>query len=173
MEKINMKAMHQLGLVVMAAITFSNSAMALDAQCAKTDETTVASLFDRWNESLKTLDSDKVVANYADDAVLLPTVSNKPRTNHEEIKDYFNSFLKKGPTGVIDKRFIKIGCNVAQDVGTYTFTFKDGQKVSARYTYVYEYEDGKWLIAHHHSSAMPEKTAAAKKYVHPRFHKAL
>ena len=165
-----MKKMNQLGLAVLATITFSSSALALDAQCASTDEAAVASLFDRWNNSLKTLDSDKVVANYADDAVLLPTVSNKPRTNHEEIKDYFNSFLKKEPSGVIDKRIIKIGCNVAQDVGVYTFTFKGGQKVQARYTYVYEYENGNWLIAHHHSSAMPEKAAMAKKISH-RFHK--
>ena len=35
-------------------------------------------LFDRWNESLRTLDADKVVANYAPDGVLLPTVSNTP-----------------------------------------------------------------------------------------------
>ena len=166
-----MKKMNQLGLAVLATITFSSSALALDAQCASTDEAAVASLFDRWNNSLKTLDSDKVVANYADDAVLLPTVSNKPRTNHEEIKDYFNSFLKKEPSGVIDKRIIKIGCNVAQDVGVYTFTFKGGQKVQARYTYVYEYENGNWLIAHHHSSAMPEKAAMAKKISH-RFHKS-
>lgn len=166
MEKINMKKVNQLGLAVLATITFSSSALALDAQCASTDEAAVASLFDRWNNSLKTLDSDKVVANYADDAVLLPTVSNKPRTNHEEIKDYFNSFLKKEPSGVIDKRIIKIGCNVAQDVGVYTFTFKGGQKVQARYTYVYEYENGNWLIAHHHSSAMPEKVAHANKVHH-------
>lgn len=164
-----MKKINQLGLAVLTAMTFSTSAMAVDAQCANTDEASVASLFDRWNNSLKTLDSDKVVANYADDAVLLPTVSNKPRTNHEEIKDYFNAFLKKEPSGVIDKRIIKIGCNVAQDVGVYTFTFKGGQKVQARYTYVYEYENGNWLIAHHHSSAMPEK-ATAKKISH-RTHK--
>ena len=172
MEKINMKKVNQLGLAVLATITFSSSALALDAQCASTDEAAVASLFDRWNNSLKTLDSDKVVANYADDAVLLPTVSNKPRTNHEEIKDYFNSFLKKEPSGVIDKRIIKIGCNVAQDVGVYTFTFKGGQKVQARYTYVYEYENGNWLIAHHHSSVMPEKVATAKKtsHHHPKAH---
>ena len=154
-----MKNTIKLSLTVLAAMAFSTSAMAFDAQCASTDEATVASLFDRWNNSLKTHDSNKVVANYTNDAVTLPTVSNKPRTNHLEIKDYFNSFLKKEPSGVIDRRIIKIGCNIAQDVGTYTFTFKDGKKVSARYTYVYEYKNGNWLIAHHHSSAMPEKVS--------------
>ena len=31
-----------------------------------------------------------------------------------------------------------------------------GDKVKARYTYVYQFEDGEWKIAHHHSSVMPE-----------------
>ncbi len=127
------------------------------ASCAKSDPAQISALFDRWNRSLATLDPDKVVANYAQDAVLLPTVSNKPRTNHAEIRDYFVHFLEKKPQGRIDRRVLKIGCNVAQDVGLYTFRFKDGSEVSARYSYVYEYRDGQWLIAHHHSSAMPEK----------------
>ena len=172
METIKVKNLNKLGLTVLVAMTFSTSVMASDTQCTTTDKATVASLFDRWNNSLKTHDSEKVAANYADDAVLLPTVSNQPRTNHEEIKDYFNNFLKKEPSGVINKRIIKIGCNIAQDVGTYTFTFKGGQKVSARYTYVYEYKDGIWLIAHHHSSAMPEKVTHVKK-TSPRFHKVI
>jgi uncharacterized protein (TIGR02246 family) len=131
-----------------------------NAACKATDEQQVAALFDRWNDSLRTLDPDKVVANYATDGVLLPTVSNKPRTNPAEIRDYFVKFLKSEPQGKIDSRIIKIGCNVAQDVGTYTFKFKDGKTVHARYTYVYEWQNDSWLIAHHHSSAMPETVAA-------------
>ncbi|UXH80788.1 SgcJ/EcaC family oxidoreductase [Roseateles amylovorans] len=127
------------------------------SECAVTTEREVAGLFDRWNTSLSTLSPDKVVANYAEDAVLLPTVSNQARTTPAEIRDYFVKFLKNGPQGTIDSRIIRIGCNVAQDVGTYTFKFKDGSQVRARYTYVYEWTHGQWLIAHHHSSAMPEK----------------
>ena len=39
-----------------------------------------------------------------------------------------------------------------------------GDKVLARYSFVYVKEDGEWKIAHHHSSAMPEgmMSAAAK-----------
>jgi uncharacterized protein (TIGR02246 family) len=130
------------------------------ATCIGAGEPEIAALFDRWNDSLKTLDPDKVVANYADDGVLLPTVSNQPRTTPAEIHDYFVKFLKSGPQGKIDSRIIKIGCNVAQDVGTYTFKFKDGKTVHARNTYVYEWKNGQWLIAHHHSSAMPEPVAS-------------
>jgi len=130
------------------------------ATCQAVNEQQVAALFDRWNASLATLDADKVVANYASDGVLLATVSDKPRTNPAEIHDYFVKFLKSTPQGKIDSRIVKIGCNIAQDVGTYTFTLKGGKKVHARYTYVYEFQNGNWLIAHHHSSAMPEGGAS-------------
>ena len=36
-----------------------------------------------------------------------------------------------------------------------------GDKVKARYTYVYTLENGKWRIAHHHSSQMPEQIVAS------------
>ncbi len=124
--------------------------------CVRASEPEIAALFARWNTSLQTLDADRVTALYAVDGVLLPTVSNQPRTNHTEIRDYFVKFLEGGPQGTIDRSVIKLGCNVAQDVGTYTFRFKDGSRVAARYTYVYEYRNGQWLIAHHHSSVMPE-----------------
>ncbi|WP_071769342.1 SgcJ/EcaC family oxidoreductase [Burkholderia ubonensis] len=127
------------------------------SSCVPVSEGEIATLFDRWNDSLRTGDPDKVVANYAPDGVLTPTVSNEPRSNPTAIRDYFVKFLKKKPQGTIEKRIIKIGCNVAQDVGTYTFRFTDGKTVRARYTYVYEWENGKWLIAHHHSSVMPER----------------
>ncbi|KVD52610.1 DUF4440 domain-containing protein [Burkholderia ubonensis] len=135
----------------------ANAQLRPTSSCAPVSTAQIATLFDRWNDSLRTGDPDKVVANYAPDGVLTPTVSNEPRTNPTAIRDYFVKFLKKKPHGTIEKRIIKIGCNVAQDVGTYTFRFADGKTVRARYTYVYEWENGKWLIAHHHSSAMPEK----------------
>ncbi len=133
--------------------------------CKNITEKEVAALFDRWNASLTTLDADKVTQNYSDDAVLLPTVSNKPRTNHTEIKDYFEHFLQKKPKGKIDQSFIKIGCNTVSDTGIYTFTLTDEKGVTkdvqARYSYVYDVQpDGRWLIEHHHSSVMPEPTTA-------------
>lgn len=146
-------------VIITAAITLP--VQAKDTRtCTKTSPQEIAALFDRWNALLATLDPDKMAALYTPEAVLLPTLSNKPRTNHEEIRDYFVQFLEKKPRGNIDFRIIKIGCDSASDTGLYTFTLHDTQgkatKVSARYSYVYEYLNGQWLIEHHHSSAMPE-----------------
>jgi len=126
--------------------------------CKATSEQEVAALFDRWNQSLQTGDARKVVANYADKSVLLPTVSNTPRLNAAQKEDYFKHFLENKPFGRIDSRTIEIGCTTAVDAGLYTFTFaKTGAIVKARYTYTYKWNGSQWLITSHHSSAMPEK----------------
>ncbi|MEJ8826572.1 SgcJ/EcaC family oxidoreductase [Variovorax humicola] len=126
--------------------------------CKATSEKEVAALFDRWNQSLQTGDPRKVVDNYADKSVLLPTVSNTPRLNAAQKQDYFEHFLQDKPFGRIDSRTIEIGCNTAVDAGLYTFTFaKTGAVVKARYTYTYRWDGSRWLITSHHSSAMPEK----------------
>jgi len=126
--------------------------------CKATSEQEVAALFDRWNQSLQTGDPRKVVENYADKSVLLPTVSNTPRLNAAQKQDYFEHFLQDKPFGRIDFRTIEIGCTTAVDAGLYTFTFaKTGAVVKARYTYTYKWDGSRWLITSHHSSAMPEK----------------
>lgn len=124
--------------------------------CVKTSEQNVASLFDKWNDSLATGDATKVSELYVSDAVLLPTLSNKVRLTDQERIDYFKEFLKKGPSGKIDSRTIRIGCNKAIDTGVYTFTFKDNSHVTARYTFTYVWDGKGWKISTHHSSAMPE-----------------
>ena len=128
--------------------------------CKKATEAEVAALFDRWNASLATGNPDDVAANYAADAILLPTVSNKVRHNPAEIRDYFVHFLEKKPKGKIVERNIRFPApNVAIDSGLYVFDTTGGQ-VPARYTFVYRKVGGTWLIAEHHSSAMPEKPGA-------------
>lgn len=126
--------------------------------CQAASEAEIAALFDRWNQSLQTGDPHKVVANYADRSILLPTVSNKARLTPAEKEDYFHHFLQNRPSGKIDQRLIEIGCNSAVDAGIYTFTFgKTGAVVKARYSYTYAWNGKSWLITSHHSSAMPEK----------------
>lgn len=117
----------------------------------------VKGLFHLWNDALATLDSDVVAKRYSKTPVLLPTVSDIPRTDYNLIKSYFDDFLKKKPQGVILESHVIRGFNWAQDAGIYEFTLgATGDKVKARYTFVYVFEDGEWKISHHHSSVMPE-----------------
>ena len=116
----------------------------------------ILSLFDEWNSALQTGDPKKVAALYEYNGILLPTVSNQVRHNHEEIEDYFVHFLAKGPQGKIDEANVRIFGDLAINSGVYTFTFKDGAVVQARFTYVYRWNGERWMIVEHHSSQMPE-----------------
>jgi len=117
----------------------------------------VTALFGLWNDALATLDADAVAKRYASTSILLPTVSDIPRTDYEGIKSYFVDFLEKKPQGVILESNVIQGDDWCMDAGIYEFTMgATGDKVKARYTYVYTYEDSEWKIAHHHSSVMPE-----------------
>ena len=150
----------KLRILGLSAIMFaaSQSAFAAPAvQCQAIDEAQVSALFDRWNTSLQTGDPAKVVANYAAESVLLPTVSNQVRLTADEKADYFKHFLANEPVGTINSRTISQGCNSVVDAGLYTFAYgASGKSVQARYTYTYGWDGQDWLITSHHSSAMPE-----------------
>ncbi|CAJ1959484.1 unnamed protein product [Cylindrotheca closterium] len=120
-------------------------------------EEQVRKLFYLWNDALATLDPKQVADRYSSDPILLPTVSDEPRTDYAGLEDYFTNFLQLKPQGEIIDGKIKIGPGWCKDAGIYEFTMgASGDKVKARYSYVYVYEDGEWKIAHHHSSVMPE-----------------
>ena len=116
----------------------------------------IAALFEEWNTALQTGEPKNVTALYESNAILLPTISNQVRHNHEEIEDYFIHFLAKGPKGVINESNIRTFGNIAINSGIYTFTFSAGNSVQARFTYVYRWNGQRWLIVEHHSSALPE-----------------
>lgn len=126
--------------------------------CKPASEKKIAALFERWNDALQTGDPHQVVANYAEDAILLPTVSSQPKLTQAEREEYFEKFLLDEPSGRIDLRRIYLGCNVAVDAGLYTFTFgRTGQEVPARYTFTYRWDGEEWRITSHHSSVTPEQ----------------
>jgi len=116
----------------------------------------ITALFDQWNAAIQTGDPKTVAALYESNGILLPTLSNKVRHNHEEIEDYFVRFLANGPVGKIDEGNIRTFGEMAINSGIYTFSFKDSTSVSARFTFVYRWNGQRWMIVEHHSSAMPE-----------------
>ncbi|WP_405628341.1 SgcJ/EcaC family oxidoreductase [Streptomyces sp. NBC_00016] len=148
--------------VVTAATVSVGVSAAGSEKPAKPTKKQIAALFDGWNAALRTGDAEIVADRYAKDAVLLPTVSNKVRTDRAGIVDYFEHFLQNKPVGKKVRTIVNVlDSNSAIDTGVYAFTLTDhdtGEKrvVEARYTYEYEKRDGVWKIVNHHSSAMPE-----------------
>lgn len=148
-------------LVILSLLSFSAPAHA-DSSCPQTSQKEIANLFANWNNSLQTHQPKKVAKNYADDGILLPTVSDRVRHNHAEIEEYFEHFLALNPTGTINEQNIRIFCDMAVNSGIYTFKVvkqEQPSQVRARYTFVYRKIGDRWKIIEHHSSAMPEKTS--------------
>jgi len=132
-------------------------------KCTVVQPAEIESLFTDFNNAWASKNPDMVTQLFTKDAVLLATVSNTPRTDHAGIRDYFVGFLKPSPVATINSSTVKLGCNSAARVGTWTVTVTDpstGAKrdIKARYSFLYRIEDGKWKIDHLHSSMMPEKT---------------
>src|SRR5690348_2711459 len=127
-------------LATAATVTAGVSA-AGDNKPAKPTKKQIAALFDGWNAALKTGDPEIVADRYAKDAVLLPTLSNKVRTDRAGIVDYMEHFLQNKPVGKkIETHVNVLDSNSALDSGVYQFTLTDkatGKKkvVEARYTY--------------------------------------
>ena len=130
-------------------------------KAAKPTKAEIAGLFDEWNAALQTGDSEKVADLYASDAVLLPTLSPKVRTDRAGIVDYFDHFLENKPKGEIVQSEINVlDSNSAIDAGLYDFALTDPETgvkrtAEARFSFEYEKRGGKWMIVNHHSSALP------------------
>jgi len=155
-----MRAILCFTLLAAAALPPAATARTAAPPCRTIGKAQVAALFDQWNKALLTKRTEAVVAEYATDATLLPTVQNGPLVGPEAIGEYFSKFLQRSPEATIDTRVIQTGCNIAYDIGLYTFMVDGDQpgsrkQVKARYTFIYAPVHARWLIVHHHSSAIP------------------
>ncbi|WP_298162390.1 SgcJ/EcaC family oxidoreductase [Brevundimonas sp.] len=145
---------------VMAALLVSPQPGASDTACPAISPAGVEAQFERFNAAWATQDPDVVTALFTEEPVLLPTLSNVPRTTRESIRDYFVGFLRNRPVGRIDTSSVEIDCRTASRVGTWTVTLTDpasgaARDVAARYSFIYRFEQGDWKIDHLHSSVMP------------------
>ena len=132
------------------------------ATCEKLTTAQMDRKFSEFNATWATKNPDRVTALFDQDAVLLATLAGTPRTDPAGIRDYFVEFLQKSPVATLDSSTIKSGCNWALRAGAWTVNLTDkdtGSKsaVKARYTFLYQYQQGAWKIEHLHSSVMPAK----------------
>ena len=122
------------------------------------DTAEIAGLFDIWNAALADGDPEIVAELYAPDAVLLPTISNRPRTDRAGIIDYFEEFLKARPQGrIVESHLRRLGdLGVHSGVYVFALTGPEGRREAhARFTFLYRRDPEGWRIIEHHSSLMP------------------
>lgn len=137
-------------------------ALTTSGDCPAVSTAQVEAQFDRFNAAWATQDPDVVTALFTTEPVLLATVANDPRTTPDGVRAYFVEFLKNAPVGRIDSSTTEIDCLTASRVGTWTVTLTDPTTgsitpVSARYSFIYRWENGDWKIDHLHSSMMPQR----------------
>jgi uncharacterized protein (TIGR02246 family) len=123
-------------------------------------KTEVEAVTQKWIEGMTRHDIDSVVALYDPEAVLWGTRSSKIRDKPETVREYFNILRTVPPSYkvVLGEQLIRIYGDIAINSGTYTFSeTRDGKEIvrPARFSFVYHYRDGHWLIVDHHSSAVP------------------
>jgi hypothetical protein len=134
-------------------------------------------LFQHWADLVKAGDAEAVADLYGPEALLLPTLSARPRHSHSAIADYFADFTARHPQAEVVERTVFPGCNQVVDAGLYRFRFdhtpsaepttpmddepRGGTVVEARYTLVYGFNGEQWQLLHHHSSLLPDSAPLA------------
>ena len=114
----------------------------------------------RWLDAVNARDLDAVLALYATDAVLLPTVSPHVLRTDEQRRGYFERLATQPGLRVSlhEKTFALQGCGPVEVAsGIYCFRFKiDGEPLSfeARFSYLLDPAASRPII-HHHSSQIP------------------
>ena len=91
-------------------------------KCTAVQPSEIESLFTDFNNAWASKNPDMVTQLFTKDAMLLATVSNTPRTDHAGIRDNFVGFLKPSPVGTINSSTVKLVCNSAARVDTWTVT---------------------------------------------------
>ena len=117
--------------------------------------------FDCWNNALLSRDARTVAELYSENNTFLPTVSPEFKKGIEGAESYFEHFLEKNPKGEIVEASVQtISDGAYLHSGMYNFEVGSDDNrstVEARFTFLWQKDsEGKWRIAHHHSSVKPQ-----------------
>ncbi|WP_158889928.1 MULTISPECIES: DUF4440 domain-containing protein [unclassified Pseudomonas] len=111
-----------------------------------------------WAATVATRDVEAILALYAPDAILVPTLSNEVRDCEDSRREYFRNFLaNEGLVCNVEifKKRVSSKLSTVVVGGLYIFHYRDGEqviRVPARFLFTFEQIDGRWLITGHHSS---------------------
>jgi uncharacterized protein (TIGR02246 family) len=113
----------------------------------------------QWISAFNRKSAADIVALYAKDAVFFGTSSPVLRDTPELVRDYFKGIADLGDSTIaVGDHRVQVFGDVAINTGYYTRSSTQNGKVvqnPARFTFVYQLRQGKWMIVEHHSSAVP------------------
>jgi uncharacterized protein (TIGR02246 family) len=114
----------------------------------------------RWAESFNAGDPDAAAALYTAEATVWGTLAQQLTTGLADIKSYFVEAARAGLKVKLGEHVLSpISQTSAIDAGDYEFARMIGGQTAllpARYSFVLVKQNGEWLIAHQHSSFLPE-----------------
>jgi uncharacterized protein (TIGR02246 family) len=116
-------------------------------------------IIDRWSAAYSANDRELLVSLYAPDAILLGTTSPIISQGTEAIQKYFEMLPDSGRKNAITERhMVVLGDDAVVGTGFYTFSraVENDTPRPSRFTMLVVKRDGKWMIAHHHSSPRSE-----------------
>ena len=114
-------------------------------------------VIDQWSATYSANDRDALVGLYAHDAILLGTTSPVISEGTESIRKYFQELPGSGRKNtIVERRTIVLSETNVVGTGFYTFSraAENDTPRPSRYTMVVVKRDGRWMIAHHHSSPL-------------------
>ena len=112
-----------------------------------------------WADAISQAPLDDLLALYTDDALLVPTLSDRLCRSAEDRRSYFRESLANGGLActmqIGDTRLSADGTHLAV-TGLYDFVVPpEGRPLAARFLFDLEQTRDGWRIAAHHSSARP------------------
>lgn len=116
-------------------------------------------VIDRWSATYSANDRDALVKLYTPDAILLGTTSPIVSKGTEGLQKYFEALPGSGRKNAITERYtIVLNDDAVVGTGLYTFSraAENDTPRPSRFTMLVVKRDGKWMIAHHHSSPRAE-----------------
>lgn len=114
-------------------------------------------VIDQWSVTYSANDRDALVGLYAPDAILLGTTSPVISEGAEGIRKYFQELPGSGRKNtIVERRTIVLSETSVVGTGFYNFAraAENDTPRPSRFTMVVTKRDGRWMIAHHHSSPL-------------------
>lgn len=114
-------------------------------------------VIDQWVAAYSANDRDALVKLYAPDAILLGTTSPVISAGTDDITTYFKDLPGSGrKNAIVERRTIVLSDTAVVGMGFYNFSraAEGNTPRPSRYTMVVVKRDGRWMIAHHHSSPL-------------------